>query len=79
MAAHILIVVSIAVMPVSELRGSSAISSTEVGATWPAVTMQRFEDREACEHAAKQIKTLASGRHDIRMTCQPAQITKGRP
>lgn len=74
MSATILIVVAVAVMPVSEHRSSAAYSYTTVAATWPVVTMQRFEDRSSCEHAAKQIKVMASSRHDIRMTCQPADL-----
>lgn len=75
MSAAILIVVAVAVMPVSEHLGSANYSYTNVAATWPVVTMQRFEDRPSCEHAAKQIKVMASSRHDIRMTCQPADLS----
>jgi outer membrane receptor for monomeric catechols len=79
-AEHILIIVSVAVMPVSEHRGNASYSYTATGATWPAVTTQRFDDRPSCEHAARQVKTLASARHDIRMTCQPAaQPTNKEP
>lgn len=75
MPAQILIVVAIATMPVSEHRGSTGRTYTEVGSTWPSVTMQKFDDRPSCEHAAKQIKAMAHSKHTLRMTCQPAALS----
>ena len=79
MIAHILIIVSIAVMPIAQHEGIASSTHRRVGATWSAVTMQRFEDRAACEHAAKQIRSMQGWSHDLRMTCQPAQIEKAKP
>lgn len=75
MTAHILIIVSIAVMPVAHNRSSSS-SATHVGSTWSHITTQRFDDRKACEHTARQIRAMQGVGHDVRMTCQPAALEK---
>jgi len=71
MSAHILIVVSIAMMPATDYRGKDTWQSARVAATWSSVALQRFESRPACEHAARQIRAMQGAGHDVRMTCQP--------
>ena len=61
-------------MPFGHHNGVANYNYPAIGSTWSAITMQRFEDRAACEHAAKQIRAMQGVSHDIRMTCQPAQL-----
>lgn len=75
-AAHILIVVSIATMPATRYTGKDSFNYPAIYSTWSSVTMQRFEDRPACEHAAKQIRALQNSSHDLRMTCQPVGLAQ---